>query len=188
MNINGFHLVKDKLLEFPLYKGHYYDNILLYKVWFVFPLFAFLIALVCMYLIYLAINKNIDVKDKALIFVIIVSVIISGIASIHTYKGVTKPDTLHELKYEKIVKAKDITQNTKGRNGDENAKVNGITVYDVDNQLPIGIKDDSKVKITLNTQYTKAPKEISLKEYSKMSKDSKKLKGANMTVKLEPVE
>lgn len=188
MNINGFHLVKDKLLEFPLYKGHYYDNILLHNFWFVFPPFAFLIALVCMYLIYLSINKNTDVKGKALIFAIIISVIVSGIASVYTYKGVTKPDTLHELKYEKIVKAKDITQNTKSRNGDENAKINGVTVYDVDNQLPIAMKDDSKVKITLNTQYTKAPKEISLKEYSKMSKDSKKLKGANMTVKLEPVE
>lgn len=188
MNINGFHLVKDKLLEFPLYKGHYYDNILFYKVWFVFPPFVFLITLTCMGIIYLAINKYIDIKGKALIFAAIISVLISGVASIYTYKGITKPDTLHELKYEKIVKAKDITQNTKGRNGDENAKINGITVYDVDNQLPIGIKDDSKVKITLNTQYTKAPKEISLKEYSKMSKDSKKLKGANMTVKLEPVE
>lgn len=188
MNINGFHLVKDKLLEFPLYKGDYYDNLLFYKVWFVFPPFAFFITLVCMYLIYLSINKNTDVKGKVLIFAIIISVIISGIASVYTYKGVTKPDTLHELKYEKIVKATDITQNTKGRNGDENAKINGITVYDVDNQLPIAMKDDSKVKITLNTQYTKAPKEISLKEYSKMSKDSKKLKGANMTVKLEPVE
>ena len=188
MNINDFHLVKDKLLEFPLYKGHYYDNMLLHNFWFVFPPFVFLIALVCMYLIYLSINKNTDVKGKALIFAIIISVIVSGIASVYTYKGVTKPDTLHELKYEKIVKAKDITQNTKGRNGDENAKINGITVYDVDNQLPIGIKDDSKVKITLNTQYTKAPKEISLKEYSEMSKHYKKLKGANMTVKLEPVE
>lgn len=188
MNINGFHLVNDKLLEFPLYKGDYYVNTLFYKFWFAFPPFAFLITLVCMFIICSIINKYIDIKGKASIFAIIVSVIISGIASVHTYKGVTKPDTLHELKYEKIVKAKDITQNTKSRNGDENAKINGITVYDVDNQLPIAMKDDSKVKITLNTQYTKAPKEISLKEYSEMSKDSKKLKGANMTVKLEPVE
>lgn len=188
MNINGFHLVNDKLLEFPLYKGHYYDNVLLHSGWFLFPPFAFLITLVCMFIIYLIIDKYIDIGGKALIFTIVISVIISGVASVYTYKGVTKPDTLHELKYEKIVKAKDITQNTKSRNGDENAKINGITVYDVDNQLPIAMKDDSKVKITLNTQYTKAPKEISLKEYSKMSKDSKKLKGANMTVKLEPIE
>lgn len=188
MNINGFHLVQDKLLEFPFYKGHYYDNVLLHNGWFLFPPFAFLMTLVGLYIIYLIIDKYVDMGIKALIFTGVISVLISGVVSVYTYKGITKPDTLHELKYEKIVKATDITQNTKGRNGDENAKINGVTVYDVDNQLPIAMKDDSKVKITLNTQYTKAPKEISLKEYSKMSKDSKKLKGANMTVKLEPVE
>lgn len=188
MNINGFHLVQDKLLEFPLYKGHYYDNILLHSGWFLFPPFVFLCTLVGLYIIYLIISKYINIKGKVLIFAAIISVLISGVASIYTYKGITKPDTLHELKYEKIVKATDITQNTKGRNGDENAKINGITVYDVDNQLPVAMKKDSKVKITLNTQYTKAPKEISLKEYSEMSKHYKKLKGANMTVKLEPVE
>lgn len=214
MNLEGFQLVSDKVLDITKAESMHITNSIISDFWlymllylslaFVFVPIVFIIKSLIAYR--KTPTDEEDIKHLKKYIIILMSFIFAyAIISAITVSYLTKADVVHDLEYVKEVKAKDITNDTyksKGISGGViqaslkgdmkknymNAKINDIPVHQVIDKTPKTLNKDDKVKITLKTQYIKAPKNISLKEYSKMVAHNKKTKLDNNVVILEPVE
>lgn len=214
MNLEGFNLVSDKVLDITKADGMYITNSAFSEFWLYNLIIIGVGIVIATIIIFIKIlvayhMTPTDKKDvgrlKLKITTLIGFVIFYVIVNVLIVSYYTEPDVIHDVEYVKEVKAENITYEaykSKDNSGSAfeislkgdmkknhmNMKVNGIPVHEVIDKTPKTLDKDDKVKVTLKTQYIKAPKSISLKDYSKMVAHNKKTTLDNNVVILEPVK